>query len=180
MKTTINDQINIIIDEQLNDDGQTRPRQVFDAINERCSDLVDEYAQQLAAQGLMRRIKGVLKGKMADASNDLVSQLHLPGMNVPATITNRTDDDQGDGDFVYIRFDLATKDQLDAYIDEVLQENISNAETKKKDMELKRLYLAPAFEFNPQFTTAEACRWIAQNSVFESPMLRPQTADLTA
>jgi len=178
MKTTLNETINSIIDDQLENAGQTRPRQVYDTLTQSYPEMVSEYAQALAAKGLLKQIKTVLKGKMADQSGNLVAQLHLPGMDVPATITNRTTDDQGDGEFIYIRFDLANKEQLDAYIDDVQQDNIDKAIAKKKDMEMKRLYLAPAFEFNHEFTVAEACRWIAQNSVFESMSSHPQTADM--
>lgn len=159
----ISESINTIAAEHLEFIGTTRPRAVYDEFTSRFPGLQQVYGEQLAARGLMRMIKQALRGKV-NSEGGRIAQLHLPGMEAPATITNQVNDDQQDGGFIYIRFDLATREQLLRY-DEILQKNISDANAKRIDLSLKLRHLAPAFEHDPNFTVAEACRWLAKQEV---------------
>lgn len=149
---------------KIRETGQTvfSKRDVFDIIMDDSPEIVTAYGRVLAAEAMRSRIATFLKKSERGAKGQsALAQLQLPGVDPPFTIRNYG---SSEGEFVNIWFDRATFKQVMEY-DAILEKNIADASAKRLDLNLKLAYLKPAFEQNPNFTVAEACRWLAKQEV---------------
>jgi len=156
---TIKELITETANSQLNNQDTVTVRGIEEEIRREYPEVLQEYAATLAAKGLIRDIKAALKNLTSQDEKNEKSQLRLPGINPPSVITNPAADE---GEYKYIRIDKATHHQLIAY-DYILRKNVLNAVERRRDLNLKITYLSPAFEYNPDFTVAEACQWLDNN-----------------
>lgn len=160
-------EIGIVIDQAIlmvRESGQSAfsKRDVLDIIMDNSPEIVTAYGRVLAIEAITSRItKRLKKSEKGAKGQHELAQLQLPGVEPPFTIRNYG---SSEGEFVNVWFDRATFKQVMEY-DAIPEKNIADASARRLDLNLKLAYLKPAFEHDPNFTVAEACRWLAAQEV---------------